>query len=226
MASRIRRASRFYFFALASCLAAVPATGQDDAVARFVSRYQNAYAQGRDLVPDSLQRIDTASIANELRLETVKPVSPLTGNAFLDSNGTIVKLAGVQGCLSTEQLTFLGKSASCAMISLAGLNAGLDDAKAAAGDAFPCHFLAQISGNPSVRIAECFFTQGGAVHSISESMIRKGVAFAARDRSGNPVFPEYALAEIEASKAKAGIWANAYFSHPYGDRFRNSSSMN
>jgi endonuclease YncB( thermonuclease family) len=57
-------------------------------------------------------------------------------------------------------------------------------------------------------------------------MIRKGFAFAARDRAGKPIFPEYTKAEYEARQAKAGIWANAYFKHPYGERYRTNPSTN
>ncbi|ESZ11043.1 nuclease [Mesorhizobium sp. L48C026A00] len=220
------RPHRLSSLALASSLFVPPAMAQDDAVSKFVSYYQNAYAQGRDLVPGPQAALDTSSIATQLTLKTVKPVSALTGNAFLDSNSAVIKLAGVQGCLSTEMVQFMGNQVSCVTVSLAGLASSLDLAKADAGDAFPCHFVGQNPGSPTVRFAECFFTQDDMVQSLSETMIRKGFAFAARDRAGKPIFPEYEKAEEDARRSKAGIWGNSYFTHPYGERYRTNPSTN
>ncbi|MET3595101.1 hypothetical protein ABID26_004513 [Mesorhizobium shonense] len=226
MGYTLGRPGRLCYLALVSGFAIPPAIAQDDAVSKFVSYYQNAYAQGRDLIPGPQVALNTSSIATKLKLETVKPLSALTGNAFLDSNSAVIKLAGAQGCLSTELVQFMGNRVSCVTVSLAGLASSLDQAKADAGDAFPCHFVGQNPGSPTVRFAECFFTQDDTVRSLSEVLIKKGIAFAARDRSGKPIFPEYARAEDEARQAKAGIWDNAYFRHPYGERYRRNSSTN
>ena len=115
---------------------------------------------------------------------------------------------------------------TCAMISLAGMTATLDEAKAGAGDAFPCHVFAQNPGRPAVRFAECFFVENGVVRSLSEALIRKGLAFAARDRAGRPVFPEYLQAEDAARGEQAGIWGNGQLTHPYGERYPVNSSTN
>ncbi|WFS69587.1 nuclease (plasmid) [Agrobacterium leguminum] len=220
MDTKARRPPPFLLLTLTGALFAAQAVAQDAAAAKFVTYYQSAFAQGRDLIPAPQAGLNIASIATDLRLETVKPVSALTGNSFLDASSDVVKLVGIQGCLSTEQLDFMGNKASCTMISLAGMTASLKQAQADAGDAFPCHFVGQNSGRPNVRFAECFFTENDIVQSLSETMIRKGVVFAARDRAGRPIFPEYAKAEDEARLAKTGIWANPYFKHPYGERYR------
>ncbi|MFA1676870.1 thermonuclease family protein [Rhizobium mongolense] len=224
MDTKVRRPHRFLFLALSSGFIATSVAAQDAAVTNFVTYYQSAYAQGRDLIPAPQAVLNTASIATDLKLETVKPVSALTGNSFLDANSNVIKLAGVQGCLSTDLLDFMGNKGSCTMISLAGMTASLKRAKADAGDAFPCHFVGQNPGRPTIRFAECFFTQSDMVQSLSETMIEKGLAFAARDRAGKPIFPEYAKAEDEARLAKTGIWANPYFKHPYGERYRANPS--
>lgn len=226
MDTKVRRPHWLLFFALSSGVLATPSAAQDAAVTEFVTYYQSAYAEGRDLIPAPQTTLNTNSLATELKLETVRPVSALTGNSFLDANSSIVRLAGVQGCISTDLLGFMGNKASCAMISLAGMTASLEQAKAGAGDAFPCHFVGQNAGRPNVRFAECFFTQNDTVQSLSETMIKKGLAFAARDRAGKPIFPEYAKAEDEARLSKAGIWANAYFKHPYGERYRANPTTN
>ncbi|MCX8571107.1 nuclease [Aminobacter sp. MET-1] len=209
--------------ALAASTANVAAQQQaSPSSAKFVDYYQNAYSQGRDLIPGPQTALDPASLINSLKLETVTPEAALTGAAFIDANNTVIKLAGIQGCLSTQQLRMSTSSASCSMISLAGLNAALQTASAPAGGAFPCHFLATNTGNPPVRFAECFFIkEDDSVQPLSEYIIRQGFAFAARSPNGMPLFPEYAAAESDAAKAKAGIWANSSFVHPYGERYRN-----
>jgi len=214
------------FCTLANATMAMPLAAQDDAAAKFVSDYQAAYAQGRDLIPAPQKPLDTSSLATRLDLQTIRPDGALSGSAFLASDGTVVKLAGAQGCLSTVQIEFTGLRTTCAMASLAGLTAVLSEAKTAAGDAFPCHVLGQNRGTPAVRYAECFFNKDGAVQSISETLISRGLAFAARDRAGMPTFPDYAQAEEDAHRKRVGIWANTYFVHPYGERYRANPSMN
>ena len=189
--------------------------------AKFVEYYQNAYAQGRDLIPAPQKPIDPSTLLSALKLETVIPEAALTGNAFVDANNNVIKLAGIQGCQSTQQLELRGKNASCTMISLAGLNAALQTAAAPAGGAFPCHYLGANTGNPPVRFAECFFIgDDDQARPLSEHLIRQGFAFAARSPNGEALFLEYAAAEADAAKARAGIWANPTFAHPYGERFK------
>ncbi|MCO5067029.1 MAG: thermonuclease family protein [Rhizobiaceae bacterium] len=189
--------------------------------AKFVEYYQNAYANGRDLIPGPQRPLDPTSLATGLKLETVIPEAALTGNAFAEEDNTVIKLAGVQGCQSTKQLQFGDMKSSCTMISLAGLNAALQTAAAPAGGAFPCHFLGMNTGTPAVHFAECFFIGADdKAQSLSEYLIRRGLAFAARTPNGTALFPEYAAAEAAAAKARVGIWANPSFPHPYGERFR------
>ncbi|MBB3527382.1 thermonuclease family protein [Rhizobium sp. BK456] len=221
-----RRLAQLLFCTIACMTNAATLAGDEDAVSRFVSYYQKAYAEGRDLIPAPQKPLDVASIAERLSLQTITPDGVLSGSAFLASDGTIIKLAGVQGCLSTEEIEFAGVQTTCSMVSLAGLTAMLEEAEAGAGDAFPCHFLGQNSGSPTVRFAECFFVKDGETRSLCEVLITKGVAFASRDRARGAVFPEYAQAETRAQKAKAGIWAIAHFTHPYGERYRANPSIN
>ncbi len=209
--------------ASASTVAAQKATAPRRA--KFVEYYQNAYANGRDLVPGPQRAPDPASLEKALRLETVIPEAALTGNAFFDAENTIITLVGAQGCQSTQQLQLNGMRATCTMLSLAGLNAALQTAAASAGGAFPCHFLGANTGKPSVRFAECFFIGADdRVQPLSEYLIRRGLAFPTRAPDGTALFPEYAAAEAAASKAHVGIWSNASFQHPYGERYRQSQT--
>jgi endonuclease YncB( thermonuclease family) len=221
-----RRLAQLLLCTIACATNAAALAGEEDAVSRFVSYYQNAYAEGRDLIPAPHKPLDVSSIAERLSLQTITPEGALSGSAFLASDGTIIELAGVKGCLSTEEMEFAGVQTTCAMVSLAGLTAMLGEAAAPAANAFPCHFLGQNAGSPTVRFAECFFVKDGETQSLSEVLLTKGVAFAARDSTGRAVFPEYAQAETRAQKAKAGIWANAHFTHPYGERYRANPSIN
>jgi endonuclease YncB( thermonuclease family) len=216
-------------FSIAALAASVaPAAAQQDTApgaAKIVEYYQNAYARGRDLVPGPQRALDSASLTIDLKLETIIPEAALTGNAFVDAENTIIKLAGAQGCQSTQQLQLGGMRATCTMLSLAGLNAALQTAAGSAGGAFPCHFLGSNTGNPSVRFAECFFMDAdGRAQPMSEYLIRRGLAFAARTPNGTALFPEYAVAEATAAKAHVGIWSNTSFQHPYGERYRQNQT--
>ncbi|WP_413708593.1 thermonuclease family protein [Rhizobium sp. Rhizsp82] len=221
-----RRLVQILFCTIACATNGVALAAEEDAVSRFVDYYQKAYAEGRDLIPAPQKPLDIPSMAARLDLQSITPEGALSGSAFLASNGTVIKLAGAQGCLSTKEVEFAGMQTTCSMVSLAGLNAMLEEAKAGADNAFPCHFLGQNAGSPSVRFAECFFMKDGETQSLSQVLISTGVAFAARDRSGRPLFPEYAQAEEVAQKARAGIWARPHFLHPYGERYRAKPSMN
>ncbi|MGR9363588.1 nuclease (plasmid) [Rhizobium leguminosarum] len=183
-----RRLAQLLFCIIACATNAVALAGEEDAVSKFVSYYQKAYAEGRDLIPAPQTPLDTSSIAERLSLQTITPDGALSGSAFLASDGTIIKLAGAQGCLSTEEMEFAGLQTTCSMVSLAGLTAMLEQAEAGAGNAFPCHFLGQNSGAPTVRFAECFFVKDGETRSLSEVLITKGVAFASRDRTAGQCF--------------------------------------
>lgn len=222
------RLDRLLYSTLVNILIALPqaAAADTDTAADFVHYYQRAYAQGRDLIPGPILPLDTSSIATRLDLQTIRPQSALTGTGFVALDGTIVKLAGAQGCLSTEAVEFSGLRTTCATVSLAGMTATLNEAEVSAGNAFPCHVFAKAPGTPTVYYAECFFVEDGGVRSLSETLISRGLAFAARDGAGVPVFPEYAKAEEQARRAKAGIWANAYFVHPYGARYRADLATN
>jgi len=208
--------------ASAASAAAQEATAPSSA--KFVEYYQNAYASGRDLVPGPQGPLDLSSFATALKLETVIPEAALTGNAFVDARNNIIRLVGTQGCRSTQQLQLGEMRASCTMVSLSGLNAALQMA-APAGGAFPCHFFGTNTGSPSVRFAECFFIDADDhAQALSEYLVRRGWAFAARASNGAALFPEYAAAEDAASKARAGIWSSASFQHPYGEQYRQKQT--
>jgi endonuclease YncB( thermonuclease family) len=219
------RPSRHLIFTLVGALISLPMTARADSVEQFVGHYRQAYVQGREVVPAPQTFLDTSSIATRLDLKSVSPEAALSGSAFLAAGGTVIRFVGVQGCLSTEPTEYAGAIATCAMISLARMAAIFDETKTSAGKAFPCHELERSTGRPPVRFAECFFMGEGADQSLSEALIRKGVAFASRDISGRPVFPGYALAEEAARNAKAGIRACAHFVHPYGVRYRANPAM-
>lgn len=218
------RPYRPLFCTLVGTAIALPMAAKADATTEFVAYYQEAYAQGRNLVPGPRAPLDTSSIATRLDLQSISPSGALSGNAFLATDGTIIRLAGIEGCISTVPIDYAGVRATCAVVSLAGMTATIDMAKASAGNAFPCHVLGQSPGRATVRFAECFYMEDGVARSLSEVLVSKGLAFAARDGSGRPLFPEYARAEETARSEKAGIWSSGWFVHPYGERYRAGPS--
>jgi hypothetical protein len=69
--------------ASAAPVAAQQATASN--AAKIVEFYRDAYARGRDLVPEPQRPLDPAGLATALKLETVIPEAALTGNAFVDA---------------------------------------------------------------------------------------------------------------------------------------------
>ncbi len=214
------RAFRHLIFSIIGALVSLPGTSWADTTVELASYYQNAYVQGRDLVPASPTPLDTSSSATHLDLQSVTSKAALNGSAFLATDGTIVRLAGVQSCLSTEPLEYSDFVATCTTVSFAAMTATIAEGQHIAGNAFPCHELRRSHDHPMVRYAKCFFVDGDTARSLSEVLISKGVAFAFADSAGQPVFPEYSQVEDGARATKAGIWANANFLHPYGERYR------
>jgi hypothetical protein len=97
--------------AISGRASAQESSGRTTAVEKFVSYYSVAYSQGQDRIPRTPSALNIDLARKDLALETIKPQSALTGNAFLAEDGTIVKLVGAQGCLSTQSLA---SNTSCA----------------------------------------------------------------------------------------------------------------
>ena len=195
-------------------------SGRTTAVEKFVSYYSVAYSQGQDRIPRTPSSLNIDLARKDLALETIKPQSALTGNAFLAEDGTIVKLVGAQGCLSTQSLA---SNTSCARLSILGMSNALGVAIQGAEDAFPCHVFAKSNTPSPIKFAECFFEKtDDEVVTLSGYLVLAGTAFAARDGAGKPFIAENVSFEAEAKYAKSGIWTNNLFTHPYGERYRNN----
>lgn len=195
-------------------------SGRPTAAQKFISYYSVAYSQGQDRIPRTPSPLTIDLAGKDLALETIKPQSALTGNAFLGEDGTIVKLAGAQGCLSTQ---LLASNTSCARLSLLGMSNALGAAIERAEDAFPCHVFAKSNTPSPIKFAECFFKKSnGEVVSLSGFLVLAGTAFAARDGAGKPLIADNASFEAAAKQARSGIWSNNLFTHPYGERYRNN----
>ena len=195
-------------------------TGEHSVYEKFVSYYSQAYSQGQDRIPQTPSPLIIDLARKDLTLATIKPKSALTGNAFLAEDGSIIKLVGAEGCLSTQSLV---SHTSCARQSIIGLSNALGVAIQGAEDAFPCHVFAKSLTPSLINFAECFFENSGdEVVSLSGYLVLSGTAFAARDGTGKPIIPDNALFEAKARQAKSGIWLTPLFTHPYGERFRNN----
>ncbi|OWK25205.1 hypothetical protein AJ87_13035 [Rhizobium yanglingense] len=57
-----RRLTRLLLCTIAYTMNALALAAQDDAVAKFLSYYQTAYAEGRDLLPAPQKPLDTSSM--------------------------------------------------------------------------------------------------------------------------------------------------------------------
>ena len=202
-------------FVISDTSLAQETTGRNTAE-KFVSYYSVAYSQGQDRIPRTPSPLIIDLARKDLALETIKPKSALTGNAFLADDGTIIKLVGAEGCLSTSHT-------NCARQSIIGMSNALGIAIQGAEDAFPCHSFAKSSTPSPIKFAECFFENSDdEVVSLSGYLVLAGTAFAARDGAGKPVIADNASFEAKAKQAKSGIWSNTLFTHPYGERFRNN----
>lgn len=199
-------------------------TSWADTTAEFVI-YRNAYVSGRDPIPASPIPLDTSSVATQLDFQSVTPKAALSGSAFIAADGTIARLAGIQGSLSTETLEYADFLATCFMDPLAAMTLTISDMQQIAGNALPCHELGRTSGRPTVSYAKCFFVDADTARSLSEVLIRKGVAFALRDSVGKPFSLEYRQVEDVARGTKACIWAGTSFLHPYGEHCRADQTM-
>lgn len=195
-------------------------SGRTTTVEKFVSYYSVANSQGQDRIARTPSPLTIDLARKDLALETVKPQSALTGNAFLAEDGTIVKLVGAQGCLSTQ---LLASNTSCWRLSLLGMSNALGVAIQGAEDAFPCHVFAKSNTPAPIKFAECFFEKSsGEVVSLSGYLVLSGTAFAARDGAGKPLVADNVSFEAAAKQARSGLWSINLFTHPYGERYRNN----
>lgn len=207
-------------FVISGTALAQETTDRNTAFEKFVSYYGVAYGRGEDRIPRTPSPLFVDLARQDIALETIKPQSALTGNAFLAKDGTIIKLVGAQGCLSTQSLA---SHTNCARQSIIGLSNALGIAIQGAEDAFPCHTFAKSNTPSPIKFAECFFeNRDASVVSLSGYLVLAGTAFAARDGAGKPLIPDNASFEAKAKQAKSGIWSNTLFTHPYGERFRNN----
>ncbi len=207
-------------FVISDTALAQESTSRNTAAEKFISYDSIAYAQGQDRIPRTPSPLIIDLARRDLALETIKPKSALTGNAFLAEDGTIVKLVGAQGCLSTQ---LLASHTNCARQSIIGMSSALGIAIQGAEDAFPCHSFAKSNTPSPIKFAECFFEDSDAnIVGLSSYLVLAGRAFPARDGTEKPRIAINVWFEAKARQAKSDIWSDTLFAHPYGERFRNN----
>ena len=111
-----------------------------------------------------------------------------------------------------------GVKGDCGEASLAYLASVIRDTEP------ECEPLFQINAAPPtspVIYVVCQAHIGASTLDLGTIMITQGFAFAsfAKDNdTEKPVYMPYLIAELSAKQARAGLWANASFPHPYAAR--------
>lgn len=128
-----------------------------------------------------------------------------TGDTW-SQNGQRMRLYGVQACLRGTSFTnAAGVKTDCGEASLAYLAAVIRDT------APSCVPIAQLGG---AIVVVCSAKVGGATLDLGTILVTQGFAFASFSADGKPVYMPYLVAEIEAKKRRAGLWAAADMPHP------------
>ena len=139
-------------------------------------------------------------------------VSLLTGDSWA-YDGKRFRLYGIQACLRGTFFTnAAGQKADCGEASLAYLAAVLKDTHPA------CAAVAQLSAPAEAidgtMIVVCGAKVGTSVLDLGTILITQGFAVADYARNGQPAYAPYLVAEQEAARRKAGLWAFADLPHP------------
>jgi endonuclease YncB( thermonuclease family) len=139
-------------------------------------------------------------------------VSLSTGDSWA-YGGTRFRLYGIQACLRGTFFTnAAGQKADCGEASLAYLAAILKDTHPA------CAAVAQLSAPADpidgTIIVVCGAKVGTSVLDLGTILITQGFAFASYSKDGKPAYAPYVVAEQQAARRKAGLWAYADLPHP------------
>ncbi|SDR63318.1 hypothetical protein SAMN05519103_08486 [Rhizobiales bacterium GAS113] len=159
--------------------------------------------------------VSTAAHAQQPPPSYVLPetgVSLATGDSW-EYGGRRFRLYGVQSCLRGTFFTNArGQKADCGEASLAYLAAVLKDTRPT------CSGIAQVSSRADPTDAStlvvCSAKVGSNMLDLGTILITEGLAFAAYSVDGKPAYLPYVVAEREAARRKAGLWAFADLPHP------------
>lgn len=190
-------------------------------VQEVIGADQCAYAAGTDLTLLPQPRLDTASIATAVDLQSVTAAGGLSGSASLATNATFIRTACTQGRQTAAGIQLGHTWAVCLTISPAAMISPLNKAGRHSGSAFPCHKFSRTRGTADAHGSEYIFSENGTVQSMTEKMIGRGIASSERGGDGRTAFVSYARTEDGARWAKAGIWQNRSVQYPYGERYRS-----
>lgn len=128
-----------------------------------------------------------------------------TGDSWTDG-GVVHRLYGVQSCLRGTSFTNgSGVRRDCGEASLAMLIALIRDLQP------QCHQAVAPSSSRIVLVFCVAIRNGGAGAGsridLGTALISSGFGFASLAPDGRPVHPPYFVAQLVASRAKAGLWA-------------------
>jgi endonuclease YncB( thermonuclease family) len=157
-------------------------------------------------------------IASSASAQAISPAAPtfyiptsgvsfVTGDTW-QQNGQTMRLYGVQSCIRGTSFTNqAGIKTDCGEASLAYLAALVKDTRP------ECAPIAQMGEPPSIVVV-CTARVGGKELDLGMVLVTQGFAFTAFSTERKPVYLPYMIAELQAKKARAGLWAAADLPHP------------
>ena len=136
------------------------------------------------------------AVANNIQIES--------GDTWTQ-DGVKYRLYGVQSCLRGTDSVRGALRADCGLASIAQFAALVQTSPASCQPLEPA--------NDGAVFVVCGAKVGEVTIDVGTALIASGYAFAAVDKAGAPVNPNYLVTELVAKSARQGLWAGA-FTHP------------
>jgi endonuclease YncB( thermonuclease family) len=164
------------------------------------------------LVVACVTLIHAVSAAADERWKPIPPgISIETGDTWI-ADGQRFRLYGVQSCLRGTAFTPVsGSQQDCGEASLAMLAALIRDLRPV------CAVVARgQDATINYMVCTAVLQRNGRTErlDLGTVLIATGFAFASQGSKGEPVHGGYGVAEQEAERARAGLWATGAFQHP------------
>ena len=120
-------------------------------------------------------------------------------------DGVKFRLYGVQSCLRSTDFVQGAQRIDCGLASLAQFAALIQSSSTS------CQPLG--AANDGAMFVVCGAKVGSVTIDVGTALIASGYAFAAVNKAGAPVNPNYLVTELVAKNHRQGLWSGA-FTHP------------
>jgi endonuclease YncB( thermonuclease family) len=120
-------------------------------------------------------------------------------------DGLKFRLYGVQSCFRGTEYVEGGQRTDCGLASIAQFAALVQSSSAS------CQPLG--AANDGAMFVVCGAKVGSVTIDVGTALIASGYAFAAVNKAGAPVNPNYLVTELVAKNHRQGLWSGA-FTHP------------